>query len=142
MGKPLNQALGEIKTVGKRVNELINLAPSQLEEQLIKQNENGLLKIRREPVGVVLLISPWNYPLITAVNTLIAAVLAGNTVLLKHSPLTPLCGKAFQDAFEYAGVKNVVNDLMLDVKSLENLYGCEEIGYVSFTGSVTGGRLR
>ena len=55
--------------------------------------------IRHEPLGIVLDIPAWNYPLLIAVNVVIPALLAGNAVLIKHARLTPLCGDAFVDAF-------------------------------------------
>ena len=59
--------------------------------------------IRHEPVGVVLDIAAWNYPLLIAVNVVVPAVLAGNAVLIKHAARTPLCGEAFARNFARAG---------------------------------------
>ena len=60
--------------------------------------------IRREPLGLVLVLAPWNYPYLTAVNAIIPALAAGNTVLLKHSAQTPLVAERFQEAFDEAGL--------------------------------------
>ena len=139
MGKPITQSHNEIKTLIFRIKKLIELAPEGLEEKIIKSNDNGFLKITREPVGVVFMITPWNYPLITTVNCLITSVLAGNSVVIKSSPHTPLTGKHFENAFKYAGLDNLVNDLMITPDKCQNLYTLPEIGALSFTGSVQSG---
>lgn len=141
MGKPLKQALGEVKTCIVRANALMELAPQALKtEQLPEQN--GLLrKITREPVGVVLCLAPWNYPLLCAVNTVVAAVLAGNSVVLKHSDRTPLCAEHFSRAFEQIGAPaGLVESLHADHDLVGRMLANPKIGFVSFTGSVGGGR--
>jgi len=92
MGKPLQQARNEIRTMNERAEAMIDLAPKMLADHVIEDSPGRLRMIRKEPVGVVLQISPWNYPYITTINALSAAVLAGNTLLLKHSSNTPLVG--------------------------------------------------
>ena len=59
--------------------------------------------IRREPLGIVLVIAPWNYPYLTAVNSIVPALIAGNAVLLKHAAQTTLVGERFQEALDAAG---------------------------------------
>jgi acyl-CoA reductase-like NAD-dependent aldehyde dehydrogenase len=54
-------------------------------------------------VGTVFVMAPWNYPLLTACNAVFPAVLAGNAVMIKHSPRTPLCADHFAEAFAAAG---------------------------------------
>jgi acyl-CoA reductase-like NAD-dependent aldehyde dehydrogenase len=97
--------------------------------------------VAREPVGVVVDIAPWNYPLLTAVNAVAAAVLAGNGVILKHSSRTPLCGPRFERAFAKAGAPpGLVRSLTLSHADCRTLLQRPEVGYVAFTGSVAGGR--
>ena len=55
-------------------------------------------RIARAPLGVVFCLPAWNYPLLTAVNVVVPAILAGNSVVLKHSPRSPLCGEHFARA--------------------------------------------
>lgn len=75
----------------------------------------------------------------TAVNSIIPAVLAGNSVVIKHSPRTPLCGEHFQKTFEQAGFpKDVVQASFTDHITAAELIHRPETGYVSFTGSVNG----
>jgi acyl-CoA reductase-like NAD-dependent aldehyde dehydrogenase len=134
MGKPILQSLNEIKGMNQRINSMINMAPKVLERKVILENENGYLAIEREPIGNVLIISPWNYPLLTTVNTLIPSILAGNSVLIKHSPYTPYCGEIFQIAAEESGVSGVVQNCMVDIATCQHLLSHPEINYVSFTG--------
>src|SRR5205807_1286111 len=96
--------------------------------------------VRHEPVGVVLDISAWNYPLLITVNVVVPAVLAGNAVVLKHANRTALCGDAFARAFERAGApENLVTAIDASHETCAQIIARPEIGYVSFTGSVRGG---
>lgn len=136
MGKPLLQSLNEIKGMNHRIRSMIAMAPNVLEKKIILENSNGYLGIEREPVGNVLIISPWNYPLLTTVNTLIPSILAGNSVLIKHSPYTPFCGEVFQTAAEEAGVKGIIQNCMVDIAVCQHLLSHPKVNYVSFTGKI------
>lgn len=105
MGKPLSQSSGEVNTMLSRARALCELAPRALSDEQVTSGGAPDLhrRITHEPVGVVLSLVPWNYPLLCAVNTVATAVLAGNSVLLKHSDRTPLCADAFANAFQAAG---------------------------------------
>ncbi len=96
--------------------------------------------ITHEPVGVVLDIAAWNYPLLIAVNVIVPGVLAGNAVLVKHSARTPLCGQAFEECMRQAGAPDgLVKNLILTHAHTAELIDDPAIGFVSFTGSVRGG---
>lgn len=143
MGKPLSQARGEVDTAIKRAAALLELAPEALGEEPVTQDPNPALlrKITKEPIGVVLALVPWNYPLLCAVNTVVAAVLAGNSVLLKHSERTPLCSEAFEASFAAAGApKNLVRAFHASHALLPQVLRHPSVAYVQFTGSVGGGR--
>lgn len=120
---------------------MIDLAPKELSPEVIPSEASDFLQITREPVGTVFIISPWNYPLLTTVNTLIASVLAGNTVLIKHSPYTPYCGRVFQEAFEFSGLKNIVSDCLVNLENCQVLLTDPLVDYIAFTGSVASGRF-
>ncbi|CAI5730472.1 unnamed protein product [Peronospora farinosa] len=141
MGKPVQQARNEINGTIDRAKALINLSNEALCKESFPE-ENGLFRqITHDPVGVVYVIAPWNYPLMTAVNSIIPAVLAGNTVLLKHSPRTPLCGEHYAKTFEQAGFpKNVLQSSFVEHDTAAEIIQRPEIAFVSFTGSVRGGR--
>ena len=96
--------------------------------------------IRHEPVGVVLDISAWNYPLLITVNVVVPAVLAGNAVILKHANRTALCGEHFARAFERSGApEDLVTAIDATHETCAQIIARPEVGYVSFTGSVRGG---
>ncbi|RQM16502.1 hypothetical protein DD237_002494 [Peronospora effusa] len=154
MGKPVQQARNEINGTIDRAKALIDLSNEALCKESFPE-ENGLFRqITHDSVGVIYVIpilmfrnhfyadqAPWNYPLMTAVNSIIPAVLAGNTVLLKHSPRTPLCGEHYAKTFEQAGFpKNVLQSSFVEHDTAAEIIQRPEIAFVSFTGSVRGGR--
>ena len=98
------------------------------------------LRIEHEPLGVVYEIAAWNYPLLIPVNVVVPALLAGNAVILKHSPLTPLCGARFSRAFESMPVPGLVQDVVLEDERAEALLADPRIDHLAFTGSVATGR--
>jgi len=140
MGKPLKESLAELKGFHNLVRKLSEIAPEALQEKVIKENQQGLLKYTREPVGVAALFCPWNYPVLTCANMLITSVLAGNSVVVKHSPFTPIIGKHFEEAFKFAGVENIVRELMIVHTNAVKLYKLPEVGFVGFTGSTEVGK--
>src|SRR5690606_18973227 len=88
-----------------------------------------------------MVIAPWNYPYLTAVNTIIPALMAGNCVILKHATQTLLAGERFAQAFAKAGLPTgVFQNVVLDHGTTEKLLGSGLIDHVNFTGSVSGGR--
>lgn len=95
MGKPLGQSRGEMRVMLARIEALCKMAEVELADQVVTESSSAMQMIRREPVGTILCIAPWNYPLITLVNTLVAGVLAGNSILVKHSPYTATIGRVF-----------------------------------------------
>jgi acyl-CoA reductase-like NAD-dependent aldehyde dehydrogenase len=141
MGKPLQQAKSEIDTMIDRAETMGRLAEAALADEPLPPKEGFARFIRREPLGVVLDIAAWNYPLLIAVNVIVPALLAGNAVLVKHARLTPLCGQHFADACARAGLPaGLCAAVVLDHAATAALIRSGRIDYVSFTGSVAGGR--
>ncbi|MEZ6048240.1 MAG: aldehyde dehydrogenase family protein [Planctomycetaceae bacterium] len=140
MGKPLSQAQGEFNTVFDRAAACIELAPEALADDLLPKKPGFERRIRQEPLGVVFDIAAWNYPLIIPTNVIIPALLAGNTVIIKHSAKTPLCGLAFEKAFGDLEIPHLVTNVILNHQQTEQLIADSRIDHVSFTGSVEGGR--
>ncbi len=68
-----------------------------------KHSDQFERRIAREPLGVVFIIAPWNYPYLTTINTLVPALIAGNTVMLKHASQTLLVGERLAEAFHAGG---------------------------------------
>ncbi len=139
MGKPLAQATGEFATLFDRAEQIIADAPLALAADELP-NQGFTRRIEHEPLGVVLDIAAWNYPLVIPINVILPALLAGNTVLLKHSAKTPLTGQAFGEAFGQLEVPNLVTNLTLTHQQTAELIGHRQVDHVSFTGSVEGGQ--
>jgi acyl-CoA reductase-like NAD-dependent aldehyde dehydrogenase len=119
---------------------MIAIAPSALGDIAVEPKDGFTRFIRRDPLGVVFVVAPWNYPYLTAVNALMPALAAGNAVLLKHSHQTPLCAERFAEAFETAGLPaGLFAHLHLSHAATAKLVGSEGVDFVSFTGSVPGG---
>jgi acyl-CoA reductase-like NAD-dependent aldehyde dehydrogenase len=141
MGKPLSQAEGEIKGMAGRARTMIELADAGLAAIDAGGTDGVARSIHKLPLGVVLDLPAWNYPLLTAINVVAPAVLAGNAVIVKHSPRSPLVGKAFADAFRDAGADpRWVQSLDCSHELTEKMVGDERVDHVVFTGSVHGGR--
>jgi acyl-CoA reductase-like NAD-dependent aldehyde dehydrogenase len=140
MGKPLAQAKGEVAGMAQRARYMMSIAEASLADVVLPAKESFERRIVREPLGVVLDLPAWNYPLLTAVNALIPAVLAGNAVIVKHSPRSPLCGEHFARAFlDAGGPKDAVQPLHCDHPTTEAIVGDPRIDQVLFTGSIHGG---
>jgi acyl-CoA reductase-like NAD-dependent aldehyde dehydrogenase len=140
MGKPLRQARNEVGGMAKRARYMISIAEHALADTVLPPLEGFERRIARSPLGVVFALPAWNYPLLTAVNVVIPAVLAGNSIVLKHSARSPLCADHFADAFARAGApKELVQPIHTDYPTAEAIAGDPRVSYVAFTGSVFGG---
>lgn len=140
MGKPLSQAHGELETLFDRARQSIADAPVALAPDLLPDKVGFLRRITHEPMGVVLNLAAWNYPLVIPINVIVPALLAGNVIILKHSRNTLLTGQAFEDAFAVADLPGLVTHLVIDHQQTARLIGDSRIDHVAFTGSVGGGR--
>jgi acyl-CoA reductase-like NAD-dependent aldehyde dehydrogenase len=142
MGRPLRYTPGEVDGFASRARHMMAIAEDALKPVQVDPQAGFTRFISREPVGVVFTIAPWNYPLLTAVNSIVPALLAGNTVILKHSDQTPLCAELIHKAFVQAGLpEGVFQYLHLDHEQVHRVIRANEIGFVCFTGSVGGGRV-
>src|SRR5262245_57742459 len=140
MGKPLAQAAGELRTLASRARTMLELCDAGLADVDGGGDDGIRRRIRKVPLGVVLDLPAWNYPLLTAVNVLAPAVLAGNAVIVKHSPRSPLCGPMFADAFRAAGADpRLVQSLDCTHELTERMVADPRLDHVVFTGSVHGG---
>ncbi|MDX1725837.1 MAG: aldehyde dehydrogenase family protein [Pseudomonas sp.] len=142
MGRPIRYAPGEIRGFVERASHMADIAESSLADIRLPDKPGFSRFIRREPLGVALVVAPWNYPYLTAVNAVVPALLAGNAVLLKHSAQTPLCAERMVEAFVEAGLPDgVFQYLHLSHADTEQLIQAPAIQHVSFTGSVPGGAM-
>lgn len=141
MGRPLHQSPSEIDGFEERARHMIALATVALADLDVGPKPGFRRFIRREPLGVVLVVAPWNYPYLTAVNSIVPALMAGNVVLLKHSAQTPLCAERLSQAFAAAGLPDgVFQQLHMGHDLVASAVGDRRVDFVAFTGSVEGGR--
>ena len=142
MGRPIRYAAGEIRGFVERASHMADIAEGSLADIRLPEKAGFTRFIRREPLGLALIIAPWNYPYLTAVNAVMPALLAGNVVLLKHSAQTPLCAERMVEAFVEAGLpEGVFQYLHLSHGETEALIRSPSIDHVAFTGSVPGGAM-
>lgn len=142
MGRPIAYTAKEITTAVKRAEYLNKIAPEELEKEYPGEAEQGFKRyLRKEPLGVVLVIFAWNYPYLILVNSLIPSLLAGNSVILKPSPQTPTIAEHILDIFTEAGLpSNVIQYLHSGSPTdLRPLILSEDVNHICFTGSVAGG---
>ncbi|HWA12528.1 MAG TPA: aldehyde dehydrogenase family protein [Burkholderiales bacterium] len=140
MGRPLAQSPGEVRGFEERARYMAGIAQEAMADIDAGPKENFRRFIRREPVGVVLVLAPWNYPYLTSVNAVVPAILAGNAVVLKHSGQTPLCAERFAEAFRTAGLpEGVFQVLHCGHGQVARMIASPEVDFVCFTGSVEGG---
>ncbi|HUG78621.1 MAG TPA: aldehyde dehydrogenase family protein [Burkholderiales bacterium] len=141
MGRPVAQSPGEIRRgFHERVTHLCDIAQEALSALELPHKDNFKRFIRREPLGVVLALAPWNYPWLTSVNAVVPALLAGNAVILKMAAQTPLVAERYAQAFEAAGLpEGVFQFLHLDHPQVEKIIRDNRVAFVAFTGSVAGG---
>ncbi|QCI97388.1 aldehyde dehydrogenase family protein [Agrobacterium larrymoorei] len=140
MGRPVRYG-GEFKGFNERSNYVASIAADALAPLVIEESGNFERRIEREAHGVVFVIAPWNYPYMTAINTIAPALMAGNTVVIKHAAQTLLVGERMVRAFVEAGVPDdVFINLFLDHQTTSALISESLFNFVNFTGSVEGGR--
>jgi acyl-CoA reductase-like NAD-dependent aldehyde dehydrogenase len=140
MGRPLSQSPGEVRGFEERARYMVAIAPEALADLDAGPKEGFRRFVRREPVGVVLVLAPWNYPYLTSVNSVVPAIMAGNAVVLKHSNQTPLCAERFAEAFKEAGLPDgVFQHLHCTHEQSATMIASPLIDFVAFTGSVDGG---
>ncbi|MDZ7829630.1 MAG: aldehyde dehydrogenase family protein [Halofilum sp. (in: g-proteobacteria)] len=141
MGRPVSQGGGEVGGFEERARYMIDAASSALAD-LVPEAKPGFRRfIRREPVGVVFTIAPWNFPYMTAVNSVWPALVAGNAVILKHAQQTVLAGERMARVLAEAGLpEDVFQAVHMDHDTAGAVMQSEPVRMICFTGSVRGGR--
>lgn len=140
MGRPIRYG-GEFDGFEERATYMASIAKQALADTVISDDADFRRLIAREPHGVVLVVAPWNYPYMTAINTIAPALIAGNAVVLKHATQTLLVGERMAKAFQSAGIPaDVFQNVFLNHQTTSELIASRSFGFVNFTGSVGGGR--
>ncbi|KXT00495.1 hypothetical protein AC578_4083 [Pseudocercospora eumusae] len=141
MGRPIAFGAKEVATAVARGEYLLKISDEALSDTPGEPQEGFERFIKKTPLGPVLILFPWNYPYLTLVNSLVPALLAGNTVILKPSPQTPTTAESVHNVFVEAGLdKHVIQFFHAgDFDKIAKLVQAPEIQLVCFTGSVAGG---
>ncbi len=140
MGRPIRYG-GEFGGVAERAGYMADIAEEALAPMVVETSDAFERRILREPHGVVFVMAPWNYPYLTAINTVAPALIAGNSVIIKHATQTLLAGERMVQAFVDTGVpEEVFANLFLDHETTEALIAAGSFDFINFTGSVRGGR--
>lgn len=141
MGRPVRYGAGELRGFAERARHMIAIAPQALADIEPEPVAGFRRYIKREPLGTVLVIAPWNYPYLTAVNTIIPALMAGNSVILKHASQTLLVGERFAEAMRRAHLPDgLFHNLLLDHRQTAAIIASGQVQQVNFTGSVDAGK--
>jgi acyl-CoA reductase-like NAD-dependent aldehyde dehydrogenase len=141
MGRPIRDTPGEIRGFCDRARTMLRLAPDALADVTPPGKEGFTRFMHREPLGVVLVLAPWNYPWLTSVNAVVPALAAGNAVVLKHSEQTPLVAERFVEAGREAGLPDgLFTFVHASHDDVARMVRDERVAFVAFTGSVEGGR--
>lgn len=138
MGRPVRYG-GEMGGVRERTAHMAAIAAETLAPQVIEDSDRFRRFLAREPLGLVFVVAPWNYPFLTAVNTIVPGLIAGNAVVLKHASQTPLAGERLAQAFAHLP-EGVFTNLFLDHATTSALLAERAFDFVNFTGSVRGGQ--
>jgi acyl-CoA reductase-like NAD-dependent aldehyde dehydrogenase len=140
MGRPISQAPGELRGFEERARYMVAAAEGALADVDVGERPGFTRFIRREPLGVALVVAPWNYPYLTSVNSVVPAIMAGNAVVLKASHQTPLTAERYDKAFKAASLPaGVFQVLHMSHANTERAIRHPNVDYVAFTGSVDGG---
>jgi acyl-CoA reductase-like NAD-dependent aldehyde dehydrogenase len=143
MGRPIQYAQGEIAGLKERADYMISIAETALADIEIEVKDKNYKRIiRPTSLGTAFIIAPWNYPYLTAINSIIPALMAGNCVILKHASQTLLCAERFNQAFKAAGLPTgIFQYLHLSHAQTLATIRDQDIHYISFTGSVSAGKI-
>ena len=141
IGRPISQCGNELRGFEERSRHMVEIANESLRDIPATKNDEFDNYIYKSPLGVIFVMAPWNYPIITATNTIVQALLAGNTIVIKHSSQTPRCAELISQAFENTGLpEGVFQFVHTDHQACEKIIADPRIAHVVFTGSVRGGQ--
>jgi succinate-semialdehyde dehydrogenase/glutarate-semialdehyde dehydrogenase len=140
MGKPFAQAKGEVAKCAKAFRWFAEHAEAMLtDEEVAVDATLGL--ITYQPLGTVLAIMPWNFPLWQVVRFIAPAVMVGNVGLLKHAPSVPRTALLLEDVFRRAGAPDgVFQTLLVGTDQVPGIIADPRVAAVTLTGSVGAGR--
>lgn len=141
MGRPIAHSRAEItRGFQERAAYMADIAQDALADLDAGELPGFRRFIRRQPLGVVLVLAPWNYPYLCSVNAVVPALIAGNAVVLKVASQTPLVAERYAEAAKAAGLPDdVFQYVHVDHDTVSRMVADPRVGFVAFTGSVAGG---
>ncbi|MBL8005429.1 MAG: aldehyde dehydrogenase family protein [Candidatus Kapabacteria bacterium] len=144
MGKPLNQSRAEIEKCTTLCEYYTTIQPSVFEEEHTIDDTKTIISYK--PIGVILLIMPWNFPLWQVLRCAIPALLMGNTILLKHAPNVPRCSLFIEKLFTEVISKSSIDlpifkSCFVSNETVAELISSPIIQGVSLTGSTNAGKI-
>lgn len=140
MGKPITAGLEEVKKCALVCRYYAEQAPRILAPEPVL-TEASHSYVRWEPMGVVLAVMPWNFPLWQVFRFLAPALMAGNVGLLKHAPNVPQCALTIESLTRRAGFpRGSFQTLLLEAHQIETVLGDPQVAAVTVTGSEAAGR--
>lgn len=140
MGMPINEAISDFDTTIDYANWYFDNAEKYLSPELTFENDKEIHQIFYEPIGVSALIIPWNFPIANFVWGAFQSLIAGNTMVLKHSEEVPFCGKFIEDIFSRYLPKGVFNEVYGDGE-IGKILVQQDINMIAFTGSTKTGKF-
>jgi succinate-semialdehyde dehydrogenase/glutarate-semialdehyde dehydrogenase len=139
MGKRIQEAAGEVMLAASILDYYAKNGPRFLEPRQIEVRQ-GEAVVENEPIGVILAIEPWNYPLYQAVRVAGPNLVLGNTILLKHAEVNPQTALALEQLFRDAGApEGVYTNVFLRIPDVEKVIAHPHVEGVTLTGSERAG---
>jgi succinate-semialdehyde dehydrogenase/glutarate-semialdehyde dehydrogenase len=139
MGKPIRAAREEVAKCAWACRYYAEHAPRLLEDQVVETNA-GRSYIRYQPLGPILAIMPWNFPLWQVFRFAVPGLMAGNVCLLKHAPSVPQCALEVERIFRQAGFpEGVMQTLLVEVEQVDAILDDSRIAGATLTGSERAG---
>lgn len=141
MGKPVKEAAPEVEKGAWCAEHYAEHAADYLQDEVIGSDASRSY-VSYQPLGTILCIFPWNAPIWVAMRGIVPALMAGNTVVMKHDPHVPACAAALEKAFRDAGAPpNILRNLPIPTELAEQAIRHPAIQAVSFTGSSKAGAI-
>ena len=140
MGKPTREAKGEILLVVSIYRYYADQGPALLEDTPLSPRAGGKALVRKEPIGPLLGIMPWNFPYYQVARFAAPNLMAGNTILLKHAPQCPESALAMEQVFRDAGLaEDAYINIFAANSQIADMIADPRVAGVSVTGSERAG---
>jgi len=141
MGKPIIEAEGEIEGALGDMGWLLSETRKIVQDETVELGKKDITaRVRFQPVGVVGLITPWNFPIGTPMYKIVPALLVGNTAVFKPSELSTFCGLKIAELLKEAGIPDGVFNVITGDSVTGKLLVESDVDMVSFTGSSAAGK--